>query len=69
MSATQQEGLLQDILDNPADDTPRLVPGDWLEENDDEQDRQWAEQRCADPLKCEKAESAHPPKINSDGTR
>lgn len=26
-------GLLQAILDDPADDTPRLVLADWLEDN------------------------------------
>jgi uncharacterized protein (TIGR02996 family) len=30
------EGFLADILANPADDTPRLVYADWLEENGDE---------------------------------
>jgi uncharacterized protein (TIGR02996 family) len=34
MSA-DREGLLQAILDNPDDDTPRLVYADWLEDNGD----------------------------------
>lgn len=29
------EGLLQDILENPEDDTPRLILADWLQDNGD----------------------------------
>jgi uncharacterized protein (TIGR02996 family) len=35
MSATR-DGLLQDIIANPDDDTPRLVYADWLDENGQE---------------------------------
>ncbi len=31
---TPEAGLVQDIRENPDDDTPRLVFADWLEEND-----------------------------------
>jgi uncharacterized protein (TIGR02996 family) len=31
---THEEAILQDVLEHPSDDTPRLVYADWLEEND-----------------------------------
>jgi uncharacterized protein (TIGR02996 family) len=34
-SMTRESGFLRAILDNPADDTPRLVYADWLEERGD----------------------------------
>ena len=42
-TVTVYDGLLADILADPADDTPRLVLADWLEEFGDEKDRTRAE--------------------------
>src|SRR5262245_52142937 len=35
MSGAHHQAFLQAILENPDDDTPRLVYADWLEERDD----------------------------------
>src|SRR6187402_2898783 len=32
-ATTQEQGFLADIVANPADDTPRLVFADWLEDH------------------------------------
>jgi uncharacterized protein (TIGR02996 family) len=38
-----REALLQEIIDNPADDAARLIYADWLEENGDVDDQRRAE--------------------------
>src|SRR5262245_4478035 len=38
MLTTEADALLDAILDDPEDDTPRLVYADWLEEHGDEAD-------------------------------
>jgi uncharacterized protein (TIGR02996 family) len=35
MATRIEQGLLADIIDNPDDDTPRLVYADWMEEKGD----------------------------------
>jgi uncharacterized protein (TIGR02996 family) len=35
MPATHQEAFLEDIVTNPADDAPRLIYADWLDDNGD----------------------------------
>lgn len=34
MNLSERQGLIQDILDNPDDDTPRLIYADWLDDNE-----------------------------------
>jgi uncharacterized protein (TIGR02996 family) len=42
-------GLLQDLIENPADDVPRLVYADWLEENGAEERADFIRQAIAFP--------------------
>jgi uncharacterized protein (TIGR02996 family) len=43
------DGLLQDIIENPADDVPRLIYADWLEENGAEERARFIRQAIAFP--------------------
>jgi uncharacterized protein (TIGR02996 family) len=43
------DGLLQDLIENPADDVPRLVYADWLEENGAEERADFIRQAIAFP--------------------
>jgi uncharacterized protein (TIGR02996 family) len=43
------KGLLQDIIENPADDVPRLIYADWLEENGAEERADFIRQAIAFP--------------------
>src|SRR4051794_40793063 len=52
---TMRDALLLAVCDAPDDDAPRLVFADWLEENGDENDRDWAEYIR---LECEEARLA-----------
>jgi uncharacterized protein (TIGR02996 family) len=42
-----REAFLQDIRDNPDDDTPRLVFADWLDDNGDPQRAEFIRVQCA----------------------
>jgi uncharacterized protein (TIGR02996 family) len=44
---THHEGFLADIIEHPADDTPRLVYADWLEEHSDPGRAEFIRTQCA----------------------
>ncbi len=48
MTTTDPEyaALLRGILDNPADDAPRLIIADWLEEHGEEERALWIREQC-----------------------
>ncbi len=50
---TDRQAMLQDVLDNPADDAPRLIYADWLDENDEGERAEFIRLQCQYPKQTE----------------